>query len=101
MLSTSSSGALATDMLLTDILRLGEDARNMLDSSNDPRERVARMTEMAQVFLEKAKRHQDVHQAVTQAISFVQVTSTIVSSMLVGYPPASLAWSGICAILPV
>ncbi len=73
----------------------------MLDSSGDPRERVARMTEMTQVFLEKAKRHQNVHENVRQTITFVQATASVVGNMLVVYPPVSLGCAGICAILPV
>jgi hypothetical protein len=71
----------------------------MLDC--DRKQRMASMTEMTRLSLEKAKRHDNVHQAVKQAIDFIKVTSTVVSSMLVAYPPASIAWSGICAVLPV
>jgi hypothetical protein len=73
----------------------------MLDSSCGPRDRVSRMGEMTRVFMDKAKRHQDVHEAVGQVMGIVQITSAVVGSMLAAYPPAALAWSGICAILPV
>jgi hypothetical protein len=49
-------------ILLEDILRLSEDAPNMLDC--DHKHRIARLTEMTRLSLEKAKRHDNVHQAV-------------------------------------
>ncbi|KAK3318225.1 hypothetical protein B0H66DRAFT_622041 [Apodospora peruviana] len=49
----------------------------------------------------KAKKHENAHQAVQQVVNFVQTTSHAVTSMLSAYPPASIAWSGICAVLPI
>ncbi|KAK0621642.1 hypothetical protein B0T17DRAFT_298836 [Bombardia bombarda] len=82
-----------------DIVRLDSDAPNKLDC--EPQERVVRMRDMTRVSLEKAKRHENVHQAVQQVSDFIQVTSKVVTAMLVAYPPASIAWSGICAVLPI
>ncbi|KAK3389595.1 hypothetical protein B0H63DRAFT_464007 [Podospora didyma] len=82
-----------------DVLGLSDDAPNMLDC--DAAQRVARMQEMTKLSLEKAKRHTNVYQAVEQVGNFVEITSYAVSSMLAAYPPASLAWSGICAILSI
>ncbi|KAK4097635.1 hypothetical protein N658DRAFT_489072 [Parathielavia hyrcaniae] len=83
----------------SDTLRLSDDAPNMLDC--DSKQRVARMTDMTRLSLEKAKRHENVHMAVKQVIDFVRATSNVVSVTVAVYPPASIAWLGICAILPI
>jgi hypothetical protein len=86
-------------ILFSEIFRLSEDAPNGLACKDS--ERVALMTEMTQVSLEKAKRHENVHQTVKQVSDFVVATSSIINAMLTAYPPAAIAWSGISAILSV
>ncbi|KAM7203839.1 hypothetical protein V8F20_003845 [Naviculisporaceae sp. PSN 640] len=82
-----------------EIRRLTEHAYNLLDCG--ARDRLSLMRDMARVSLQRAKKHESVHQGVQQIARFVQTTSVAVNSMLSAYPPAAIAWAGICAILPV
>src|SRR5947209_18269121 len=63
--------------------------------------RMTRMKEVVSKALEKAKRHAKAKDMVISAVDFVKKVNDLVGKTLDAYPPASLAWSGICAALPV
>jgi hypothetical protein len=58
-------------------------------------ERIARMA------LDKAKKFECVENASAKAVEFLGRVQDIVAKSLVAYPPASIAWTGICILLPV
>lgn len=51
--------------------------------------------------VEKAKKHESMKTGLIKTTEIVTSLDKIVGSMLGPYPPAAMAWSGICAILPV
>src|SRR2546429_5271714 len=69
--------------------------------SAPPELRMTRMNEVVSKALEKAKRHAKAKDMVISAVDFVNKVDDLVGKTLDAYPPASLAWSGICASLPV
>ena len=59
------------------------------------------MNEVVSKALEKAKRHAKAKDMVISAVDFVNKVDDLVGKTLDAYPPASLAWSGVCAAFPV
>ncbi|KAJ6442946.1 hypothetical protein O9K51_04125 [Purpureocillium lavendulum] len=80
-------------------VRLSDRSPNMFACDDDTR--MARMGEVARLTLARARRHDAVNLAVSQAIDFTKTIQNAVGAMLAAYPPAAIAWSGICAILPM
>ncbi|EFX00600.1 nacht and wd40 domain containing protein [Grosmannia clavigera kw1407] len=63
--------------------------------------RIDIMEQATRVALARAKKHKSVHEAVKDTAEFIKEIESTVSSMLTAYPPAAMAWSGICMILPI
>jgi len=51
--------------------------------------------------IDKAKKHESIKSGFMTTTNIVTSLDKIVGSMLGPYPPAAMAWSGICAILEV
>lgn len=81
------------------VTQLRDDAANTLDV--DRSARIVRMGDITRLALVKASRHEAADLAIQTAVEFVKKVQDAVNSTLTAYPPASMAWSGICAILPV
>jgi hypothetical protein len=61
----------------------------------------ARMKSIALKSIERTSRHEGLKDGVVQTVTFVTKLSSAVGAMLTPNPPAAMAWSGICAVLPV
>ena len=81
------------------VVLLSDDAPNMFACDEDTR--MAHMGEVTRLALARARRHDAVNLAVSQAIEFTKTIQDVVGTMLSAYPPAAIAWSGICVVLPV
>ncbi|KAH8882376.1 hypothetical protein GQ53DRAFT_614442, partial [Thozetella sp. PMI_491] len=65
------------------------------------RERFALLESAVRKSVEKAKKHEAIKAGIMKTTEIVTSFDKIVGSMLGPYPPAAMAWSGICAILGV
>ncbi|KAH8693746.1 hypothetical protein BGW36DRAFT_429779 [Talaromyces proteolyticus] len=81
------------------VVLLSDDAPNMFACDDDTR--MTNMGEVTRIALARVRRHNTVNYAISQATEFTKIIQDAVGTMLSGYPPAALAWSGICVILPV
>lgn len=59
------------------------------------------MKSIALKSIEKTSRHEDLKDGVIQIVTFVTKLRSAVGATLTPCPPAAMAWSGICAVLPV
>ncbi|KAJ5958912.1 uncharacterized protein N7479_006062 [Penicillium vulpinum] len=67
----------------------------------DESQRMVHMRRVTQLALTRAERNANVNLAVSEALRVITAIQGVVGTMLSAYSPASLAWSGICVILPV
>ncbi|KAL7937634.1 hypothetical protein V8C35DRAFT_277120 [Trichoderma chlorosporum] len=82
------------------VTRLSSESPNVLGPLEGSG-RMARMGEITRTALAKARQNNDANMNVQEVVNFLKTTQNVIGTMLAAYPPASMAWSGICAILPV
>ncbi|KAJ6028169.1 hypothetical protein N7540_003745 [Penicillium herquei] len=95
---TSSNSGTAQPNLALEI-NLTQNAPNMF--ACDESQRMIHMRKATQLGLARSKRHNKVNLGVSETVQFITAIQGVIGTMLSAYPPASLAWSGICLILPV
>jgi len=63
--------------------------------------RFARLLLLARHSVEKATKHENAKAAAIDAATFLKTFSNVIGAAMHPFPPAAVAWSGICAIIPV
>jgi len=59
------------------------------------------MTSVVDKMMKDARKHSDLKEGIASTFTFLASLNQPVGSMLAAYPPAAIAWSGICTILSV
>ncbi|KAF6820889.1 ankyrin repeat-containing protein [Colletotrichum plurivorum] len=75
------------------------DINALADCSEE--ERLGRMKIAVLRCVEKAKKHENFRNGVIQTSAVIVNLNKVVSGFLTASPPAAMAWSGICAVLPM
>ena len=63
--------------------------------------RFTRLLQSAHRSVEKATKHENAKAAAIDAATFLKIFGDVVGAAMQPFPPAAVAWSGICAIIPV